>query len=233
MSKNRIRIYLVILILFALFSVIAFAIPFERNTVFWMSYAFAAVALAAQLVLQPRALDADGHDVRSKFYGFPLARIAAAYLAVQLVLSLVFMILCQSVEITSWVPLVAYVLILGIAAIGFIAADAVKDEVVRQESVQKANAGAMRALQARAASLAGQCGDAETKKALEKLADALRYADPVSSAATAEAEEKLAALLGELESAALDRRDFAAAAALCARASALLAERNRLCRLGK
>ena len=232
MTKNRLRLYLVIAIIFVLFSVIAFAIPFEKNTVFWLSYAFAVIALAVQLIVQPRALDLDGHDVRSKFYGFPLTRIATAYLAVQLVLSLVFMLLCKYMEIKTWVPLVAYVLILGISAIGFIAADAMKEEVERQDTVHKANVGTMRALQSKAVFVASQCEDAETKKALNALSEALRFSDPVSNAATADIEENLTGLLEELGSAVLDK-DYASVKTLCAKASTLLADRNRMCKLNK
>ncbi len=232
MNKNRLRFYAVLAIVFAVFTVIAFAAPFEKNTVFWLSYAFAVVALAAQFVVQPRALDLDGHDVRSKFYGFPLARIATVYLAVQLVLGLVFMILCRYMEIRTWVPLIAYVLILGISAIGFIAADAMKDEVERQDTVHKAKVDTMRALQSKAVFVAGQCEDAETKKALNALSEALRFSDPVSNAATADVEENLAGLLEELGSAVLDK-DYASVKTLCAKASTLLADRNRMCRLNK
>lgn len=232
MTKNRLRLYLVIAIIFVLFSVLAFAIPFEKNTVFWLSYGFGVLALAVQLLVQPRALDLDGHDVRSKFYGFPLTRIATAYLAVQLVLSLVFMILCQSMEIKTWVPLIAYVLIFGISAIGFIAADAMKEEVERQDTVHKANVGTMRALQSKAVFVASQCEDAETKKALDSFSEALRFSDPVSNSATADIEENLTGLLEELGSAVLDK-DYPAAKTLCARASTLLADRNRMCKLNK
>lgn len=232
MTKNRLRLYLVIAIIFVLFSVLAFAIPFEKNTVFWLSYGFGVLALAVQLIVQPRALDLDGHDVRSKFYGFPLTRIATAYLVVQLVLSLVFMILCQSMEIKTWIPLIAYVLIFGISAIGFIAADAMKEEVERQDTVHKANVGTMRALQSKAVFVASQCEDAETKKALDSFAEALRFSDPVSNAATADIEENLTGLLEELGSAVLDK-DYPAAKTLCARASTLLADRNRICKLNK
>ena len=232
MSNNRIRLYLSIFILFILFSVIAFAIPFERNTVFWMSYGFGVLALAAQLIVQPRALDLDGHDVRSKFYGFPLTRIATAYLVVQLILSLTFMVLCKYVDVKTWAPFVAYVLIFGISAIGFIAADAMKDEVERQDTVHKANVGTMRALQSKAVFVASQCEDAETKKALNALSEALRFSDPVSNAATVDIEENLTGLLEELGSAVLDK-DYASAKTLCAKASTLLADRNRMCKLNK
>ena len=232
MNKNKLRFYLIIGIIFALFSVIAFAIPFEKNTVFWMSYAFTVIALAAQLVVQPRALDLDGQDVRSKFYGFPLTRIATAYLVVQLILSLTFMVLCKYVDVKTWVPLVAYVLIFGISAIGFIAADAMKEEVERQDTVHKANVGTMRALQSKAVFVASQCEDAETKKTLDSFSEALRFSDPVSNAATADIEENLTGLLEELGSVVLDK-DYPAAKTLCARASTLLADRNRMCKLNK
>ena len=232
MSRNKTRLYLIIAIIFVLFSVLAFAIPFEKNTVFWLSYGFGVLALAVQLIVQPRALDLDGHDVRSKFYGFPLTRIATAYLVVQLVLSLVFMILCQSMEIKTWIPLIAYVLIFGISAIGFIAADAMKEEVERQDTVHKANVGTMRALQSKAVFIASQCEDAETKKALDSFAEAIRFSDPVSNAATADIEENLTGLLEELGSAVLDK-DYPAAKTLCAKASTLLADRNRMCKLNK
>lgn len=232
MTKNRLRLYLTIAIIFVLFSVIAFAIPFERNTVFWLSYGFGVLALAVQLIVQPRALDLDGHDVRSKFYGFPLTRIATAYLVVQLILSLVFMVLCKYVEVKTWVPFVAYVLIFGISAIGFIAADAMKEEVERQDTVHKANVGTMRALQSKAVFVASQCEDAETKKVLNALSEGLRFSDPVSNAATVDIEENLTGLLEELGSAVLDK-DYASAKTLCAKASTLLADRNRMCKLNK
>ena len=232
MSRNKTRLYLIIAIIFVLFSVLAFAIPFEKNTVFWLSYGFGVLALAVQLVVQPRALDLDGHDVRSKFYGFPLTRIATAYLVVQLILSLTFMVLCKYVEVKPWVPFVAYVLIFGISAIGFIAADAMKEEVERQDIVHKANVGTMRALQSKAVFVASQCEDVETKKALDKFAEALRFSDPVSNAATADIEENLTGLLEELGSAVLDK-DYPAAKSLCAKASTLLADRNRMCKLNK
>ena len=232
MIKNKTRFYLTIVIIFVLFSVLVFAIPFEKNTVFWLSYGFGVLALAVQLIVQPRALDLDGHDARSKFYGFPLTRIATAYLVVQLILSLTFMVLCKYVNVKTWVPFVAYVLIFGISAIGFIAADAMKDEVERQDTVHKANVGTMRALQSKAVFVASQCEDAETKKALDSFSEALRFSDPVSNAATADIEENLTGLLEELGSAVLDK-DYPAAKTLCTRASTLLADRNRMCKLNK
>ena len=232
MSNNRIRFYVVLAIVFVVFTVIAFAAPFTRNACFWISYAFAVLAAAVQLYSYPRAFDFEGHDVRSKFYGFPLARLTTIYLALQLVLSLAFMLLGKYVEVKSWVVVILYLLIFAAAAIGFIAADAMREEIERQDVVHKANVGAMHALQSKAVFIAGQCEDAQTKKALNAFSEALRFSDPVSSSATADIEENLTGLVEELGNAVLDK-DFAVALALCSKASSLLADRNRICKLSK
>lgn len=232
MSKNRLRFYLSLAIVFAVFSVIVFFIPFTHGSVFWLSYAFSAVAAAVQLYAYPKAFDFEGHDVRSKFYGFPLARLTTIYLIAQLVLSLLFMILGKYVEIKTWIPVVLYAILLGVFAIGFIAADSMKEEVERQDTVHKARVDTMRALQSKSVFIASQCDDSETKKALDKLAEAFRYSDPVSSDVLADIEANLSALVDELQSAVLEK-DYASAQTLCAKVEATLADRNRICRLNK
>ena len=228
MNKNKVRFFAALGILAAAFTVIAFAAPFEKNAVFWLSFAFGLLAIAAMLYAYPSAFA--GESPRSKFYGFPIARIATIYLIAQLALSLLFMALGQWVP--AWVAVLVYVLLLLVSALGFIAADATRDEVERQDTVHKAKVTVMRTLQSKAAFIAGQCEDPETKKALRAFADTLRYSDPVSSEATADIEENLTGLMEELGSAVTDR-DYSAAKTLCAKASSLLADRNQLCRVNK
>ena len=232
MNKNRIRFYVSLAILFAVFTVIAFAVPFVHNTVFWLSYAFAVLAFAVQLYSYPKAFDFEGHDVRSKFYGFPLARLTTVYLIAQLVLSLVFMLLSRVSVIPAWIPVVLYAVLLGAFAVGFIAADSMKAEVERQDTVHKARVETMRALQSKAVFIASQCDDAETKQVLSKLAESFRFSDPVSSDALIDIEANLSALVDELQSAVLEK-DTEAAKTLCAKVEATLADRNRLCKLNK
>ncbi len=232
MSKNRIRFYVALAIVFAVFTVIVFAVPFKHNAVFWLSYVFAVIAVGVQLYSYPKAFDFEGHDVRSKFYGFPLARLTTVFLILQLALSLIFMIIAKFVDVKAWIPVVLYVILLGLFAIGFIAADTMKEEIERQDVVHKANVGTMRALQSKAVFVASQCEDAETKKALDAFSEALRFSDPVSSEALADIEENLTGLVEELGNAVMDK-DFAAAKTLCAKATSLLADRNRMCKLNK
>ena len=232
MSKNSIRFYISLAIVFAVFTVIAFVVPFAHNTVFWLSYGFGVIALALQLYVYPKAFDFKGNDVRSKFYGFPLARMGTIYLVTQLVLSLVFMILSKYVDVKTWIVVLLYVLVLTAALLGLNTVDAMRDEVARQDTVHKARADTMRALQSKSALIAAQCDDAEAKKVLTKLADSFRFSDPVSSETLEDAEASLKAMLDELQSAVLEK-DYAAAKTLSAKVEAALADRNHLCRLSK
>lgn len=167
---------------------------------------------------------------KSKFYGFPVANVGVIYLLAQLGLGLVFMALAKFVPL--WLPLVVYVVLLGAAVVGFIAADAMRDEVERQDVKLEGNVSAMRALQSRANALIGQCEQEVLTAAVRKLADDFRYSDPVSSDAVAEQEQQLAMLMGELEQAAAEE-NIEVALAYCKRLSATLIERNRLCKLNK
>lgn len=232
MSKNRVRFYVSLAILFALFAAVAFAVPFVHGGAFWLSVVFAAIAFGVQLLIYPRAFDFEGNEARSKFYGFPLARLATVYLAVQLGLSLLFMVLGTFTPMPGWVPAVAGVLVLAAALLGLNTVGAIRDEVERQDVQLKANVGLMRNLQSKAAYIASQCDDSETKKALNKLSESFRFSDPVSADTLADIETSLSALTDELQNAVLEK-DFAAAGTLCSKVEAALAERNRLCRLNK
>lgn len=224
--KNKIRAGIVLAVIFAVYTVLTFALPFVKNAVLWVSYLFGVIAIAAQIYVLPRAF-AQGESAKSKFYGFPIAKIGVAYLMAQLALGLIFMALAGVVPL--WLPLVLYAVLLGAAAVGLIASDTMRDAVEQQEARVKTDTSVMRTLQTRAAALAACRESGEVKAQLQALADDFRYSDPVSNDATREAEEKLAACLSELEQASAEET----VTAILPRAKALLSERNRLCKLHK
>ena len=214
-----------------LFLVLTLAIPFPKTAAYWIAFVFGLIAIAAQAYVMKTAFN-KGEPVKSKFYGYPIARIGVIYLAVQLAVSFLLMALGFAFKVPVWAALVVCVLILGVSAIGFIAADIMRDEVERQDAQLKTDVKAMRALQSKTASIAGLCADEETEKALTDLAEKFRYSDPVSSEETAALETDLTAAVDELQAAVVDG-DNAAAKQLCVKIEAALAERNRLCKLNK
>ena len=222
MSKNRARLYVVLAILLVLVSVIAFAVPVERTPVFWLSYAFAVIAIAVQAYSYPKAFGGD--SVRSRFYGFPIARVTTIYLILQLVLSLAVMLLSGTarVAIPTWAAVIVYALLLGLTLIGLITAEGVREEVERQEAEKPKKTETMRGLQNKAAAMAASCENPELKSALDDLAEKFRYSDPVSSEATEKLEMRMDIMLDEL------KRDGSLKLAQEIRQT--LAERNQVCK---
>ena len=226
--KNQIRSWIVLAIFFVVYSVIAFALPFAHTAVFWMSYLFGIIAIAVQIYVL-RVAFVKETSVKSKFYGFPVANVGIIYMLVQLVLGLVMMALAA--KVFFWIPVVLYVVLLGVAAVGFIAADAMRDEVERQDVQLKKDVSVMRGLQSKVNGLVGLCGD-DLRGEISKLNESLRYSDPVSSEATADIEAELSACVDELQKAVVDG-DSVSVRELCRCAGVTLAERNRLCKLNK
>ena len=229
MNKNAIRWWVVLGVVLVVYNVLAFALPFPKTAVFAVSYLFTMIAILAQIYVIRTAFYR-GEGVKSKFYGFPIAKLGVIYLAVQLIAGLVFMALGLIVPV--WLPLALYVVLLGIAAAGFVAADAARDEVVRQEVKLEKDVSRMREFQAKGRALVTLNQVPEAARPLEKLAEDLRFSDPVSSEALTEIEDQLAECLAQLQE-AVSAQKTEQILSVCREAERILAERNQLCKLSK
>ena len=227
MTKNAVRVCVVLAVVLAVFSAIAFVVPFAKTTVFWIAYGFGAIAILFQLYVFKISLSG---DARSRFYGFPIARIGIYYLAAQLAVSIIEMILAKFAPV--WVALLVNILLVGTAIIGCITTDAMRDEINVQDQRLKKSVTAMRELQSLSRALVGQCPDGELKAMVEKLADEFRYSDPVSSEATSALEADMRSQMGDIQQALVDG-DVDAGKKLCGKLAGSLAERNRICSVSK
>ena len=225
MNKDTIRGLVVLGVLLVLYILIAFLIPFVHTATFWVSFVFTLIAFAVVAASIYIAF-IKNPDAKSRFYGFPIAKIGVLYGAVQLLAGIVFMALAAIVP--AWVAVLVYAIALGAAVIGLISAETVVEEIHLQDAKLNKDVTLMRSLQSKISQIAAQSEDA----AIKALAEEFRYSDPVSSGAIADAETDLAAAVDELQTAYVDG-DSEAVAKLCRKASALLAERNRLCKLNK
>lgn len=225
MNKNAIRGMIGMAVLLVLYFLAAFLIPFVHAAVFWMSFVFTLIAFGvAAFSLYTAFLQKP--DARSRFYGFPIAKIGVIYGGAQLVLGLLLMALGKWVPV--WVAVLLYAVLLGAAVIGLVSADAVVEEIHVQDKKLKKNVAFMRALQSQVNQMASQCSLPEMKQFSEDV----RYSDPVSSDALADIERDLSAAVEDLQSAIVDG-DNGAALQLVKKADNLLKERNRLCKLNK
>ena len=228
MKKGSIRWIGVLGVLLVLYIVIAFAIPFVHTATFWLSFVFTLVAFAVVAASIYIAF-IKNPDAKSKFYGFPIAKIGAVYGLVQLILGLIFMALAPWAP--AWLAVILFVIALGAAVIGLISADAVVEEIQKQDIKLKKDVALMRELQSKVNGIVGLCGD-DVRAEVSALAEDFKFSDPVSSDALAEIETELAACVDELQTALVDG-DAAAARELCRKVKTTLAERNRLCKLNK
>lgn len=231
LTKNTLRGLIIGGIFLVVFNLISFLVPFPRSAIFWVGYIFGMIAILAQAPIWMLAFR-NAESARSKFYGMPIARIGVIYLVVQMIFSFIAMGLAWVPVVPAWPFIIVSLLILAAAALGTIATDMTRDEIERQDVQIKRDVSKMRELQSLGNSLVRQCDDAEAKAELQKLSDALRFSDPVSSDATAESEAELKHLLDELQNALLDG-DFSGIGSLCKQAQNVLAERNRICKLNK
>lgn len=224
MKKNTVRSALIGILLLVVYHVIVFVVPFTHDGVFWTSYGFGWAAFVVLGLGVYFGLGRKG-DAKSKFYGFPIVRLAMIYFGVQMILS--FVAMAVSV-VPVWAAAVVYVILLALAALGMIGADAVVDEIHRQDTKLKKDVTFMRSLQSKVNQMATQTDVPEVRK----FAEDVRYSDPVSSETLTEIERDLAAAVDELQTAIVDG-DRDTILTLCRKASNVLSERNRICKLNK
>lgn len=227
--KNEMRWWIVLAVVTAVYHVVIFSFPFPKSGVFWISYLFTLVALAAQVYVIRTAFFR-GKGIQSKFYGFPIAGVGILYMGAQMILGLVFMVVGALIPL--WISLVFYVVLAGAAAIGLIGADAVREEVERQEIFTNREVGQMRKFQININWIASQNSIPELREALRKLSEAFRFSDPVSSEDLKEAEDTLAGCLARLQD-AVALGETEKALKLCRETESVLKERNEMCKLSK
>lgn len=228
MKKDTIRWGVVLGILLVLYLLLAFLIPVAHTATFWVSIIFTLIAFCVVAASIYIAFIKDP-DAKSRFYGFPIARIGVIYGLVQLIASLIFIALSRWAPV--WAAFLVYAVALGAAAIGLIGSEAVVSEIQTQDTKLKAAVSVMRSVRSKVDTLCAQCPEPVAKQ-VRALAEELRYSDPVSSEALAGVEQDLVAAVDQLQAAIVDG-DITAAEELCRRAAGILAERDRLCKLNK
>lgn len=213
---------------FIAYNLAAFMIPCLKTPVFWISWGFTLLSFAVAGYAVYTSLIQNA-DVKSRFYGFPIARIGVLYLIAQAVVGGVFMSFGD--VLPWWLAVVLFAAGLAVAVIGLVSADAVVEQIQQMDEKLKKDVSVMRALQSKVGAMGANC-HGKAAEAVRALAEELRYSDPVSSEAIAQADEDLAAAIDAVQAAVI-AGDAENIQVLCRKASAVLAERNRLCKLNK
>ena len=215
MKKNSTKGYVILGILFALVSIIAFAVPTAKTATFWVAYVFTAAAFAAQIIIWRTALGKE--TLKSKFLGFPVVHIGIVYATIQTVAFAVFMFVPT---LPTWSAIVVCSIIAGVSAVCMISSNAGCNEIERVEANVQKMVFYIRELQADNES------DAAVKTALTHLAEKIRFSDPMSNEQLAHLENKISTKVAELKNAASKME-------IITELNSLLDERNKKCKILK
>lgn len=222
MKKNSTKGYVILGILFALVSIIAFAVPTAKTATFWIAYVFTAAAFAAQIGIWKTAFGKE-ETLKSKFLGFPVVHIGIVYAVIQVIALAVFMFVPT---LPAWSAIVVCSVIAGISAVCMISAAAGRNEIERVEEKVQKKAFYIRELQADIELLADNESDATVKAALTQLAEKIRFSDPMSNEQLADLEDKISTKLAEL-------KNTSSKLEIMTELNSLLDERNKKCRILK
>ena len=221
MKKNSTKGYVILGILFALVSIIAFAVPTIKTATFWIAYVFTAAAFAAQIIIWKKALGKE--ELKSKFLGFPVVHIGIVYAIVQTVAFAVFLF---APTLPVWSAIVVCSVIAGVSAVCMISANAGRNEIERVETKVQKKVFYIRELQSDVELIADAETDADAKAALTQLAEKIRFSDPMSNEQLADLENKISTKVLELKT-AVNKVEVAT------ELISLLDERNKKCKILK
>lgn len=222
MKKNSTKGYVLLGILFALVSIIAFAVPTAKTATFWIAYVFTAAAFAAQIGIWKTALGKEG-TLKSKLLGFPIVHIGIVYAIIQVIAFAVFLF---APTLPTWSAIVVCPIIAGLSAVCMISADAGRNEIERVEAKVQNKVFYVREMQADIELLADNESDAAVKTALTHLAEKIRFSDPMSNEQLADLENKISIKAAELKTASSKLE-------IITELNSLLDERNKKCKILK
>lgn len=198
--KKSLKYYIIIWIaLVGLFNVACFVTPedvggLSRHTgSFWSGYGFVMAAFVLHLAYACVAFSETNAERR--ILNMPLTVISF----IELLLMVAVGTLCIAVFMTpTWVSVVLCCLVLLLSVIFFISAKAVGENAHSANISLNQKTAKLRELTDEARQLVTASGSKEARELSQKLCDALRYSDPVSTAATADDEAEIQAKLRSL-----------------------------------
>lgn len=220
--KNSTKGYAFLGILFALISVIAFAVPTMKTTAFWIAYVFTVIAFAAQIAIWKVAFGRN-KTMKSKFLGLPVIHIGFVYLIAQ-TLSLAVSLFAPMIP--SWIALIAGASVSGLSAMSLIGADVGRSEIERVEAKVQKKVFYLRTIQTDVELLAETEPDETVKQSLMQLAEKIRFSDPMSH-------EQLMDLEAEITNKVVGLKTASSKTDVIAEINRLLAERNKKCKILK
>lgn len=232
LTKRGIVTGLILLILLAVYNVLFFVIPFDRshsNGAFWVSYGVTTFLILFMAVVV--LIGFHDKDVKSRVFGVPIVYLGFSTLVTQFVFDGVVMGVGNFFEVWTWLAVVVEVLLVAFFFISLIARTAYKDTIKKIDAKEEKKA-YIRDLRVQLDALVELNKIDAIKPELEKLAETVRYTDPVSSKESVDTEDQITVAFESL-SKAVNSGDSEKAAVSIAKMNRLLNERKALLKNSK
>lgn len=232
LNKNILKSIAIYAIVFIIYNILMFAIPFKHDGTFKGAYAFGLIAIAAQVLVEFLSFSG-ANTLRKKVYAFPIVQMGVFYLIAQLILSLIFILISTFTEnFPGWIVSVISVVLLGIFTILVLLTDTTRDNIEQIEDEETRNTVKLKTLRNSIDSISRRVDDKELLPVLKKLNSIAKYSDPVSSEELFEIESLITEKISELEC-FVNCRDFVSAKTLAEEIINLFEDRNAQCKIFK
>ena len=219
-TKNKAWSIVITLILIIVFNVIMFMLPLEHGVIFWMGYSFE--IFSAIFLLSVTMILLNKSNINDKFHGLPALSIGWIYFVIQTGLSVKQM---TSMHFPYTYGIIGDVVLAALASILLISIFAAGREIRQIEKEIEEKVSYIRNLRTDIELLSVK--DAEAANAINKLAEAVRFSDPMSHSLLSGIEHKISEKFNVLK----DNTDNASIViAICGDMQQLLKERNEKCR---
>ena len=231
--KNLFKTYLIVwAIALAVFNAVAFISaslisPDGFTASFWIGYAFITVAFVGQLACANMAFKAD--SAKKMFLNVPLVSISYTGFIVMLVAGLICMLVPV---IPYWVGIIIAVLVLGFTAISVFQAKAAADIVTEVDEKVKTKTFFIKSLTVDANTVMAGAKSEAVKAECNRVYEAVRYSDPMSSDALSGAETQITLKFNEF-SEAVKADNAEAVKAVADELIVLINDRNKKCKILK
>lgn len=164
--------------------VLALVIPFVKTAVYWIALGCTLAMFGVCIFAFVRAFRRND-KLESKLLGWPIFKVGFVALTVQIIVGFTLMALAGVLPV--WGAAIAELAVFAGTAFCLTVKDASREAVTQMEVKVPDQTEAWKTIRARAAAIAASSGHPE----LKKLADAIRYADPMSTSMDAEIAQML------------------------------------------
>ena len=224
--KNRALLLSALAVVLILFNIVAFVVPFNQTTTFWIGYGFTMLAIVITFIGSGMVL---GKGAEKTFMGMSIAVVLWGYFILQTIIGVVLMA-ASSLSYRAAILICAIPLLL--ACIAVIASVGGNQHIEGVTEYRKEKRFYIQNLLTDVEAMEKKTEDAGLRKSIRELAEAIRFSDPMSSDKLAVLESKIESKVAELEE-LVANGDIPVAKGMCAEIGELLIERNKKCKLLK